>query len=146
MKKKKIILAIAFLLLIGIVIIGLLLFKSINKYSNITSITPSNLEEKINNKETFIVVITQTGCMHCENYLPEFNRTLKELQLEAYQLNVTGLSNEESTILNKYINFSGTPTTIFYRNGEEGTTLTRISGYASSTKIKERLKSLGYIE
>ena len=86
MKKKKIILAIALILLIGIVIIGLLLFKSINKYSNIISITPSNLEEKINNKETFIVVITQTGCMHCENYLPEFNRTLKELQLEAYQL------------------------------------------------------------
>ncbi len=125
----------------------MLVYKLTNKkYSNIVSITVSELEAKIQNKETFILVVSQTGCSHCKQYLPELNRTLKKINLTAYDLNVTGLKSEEATTLNKYINFSGTPTTFFYRDGEEKTTLNRITGYADEIKILERLKSLGYTE
>ena len=92
------------------------------------------------------MVISQTGCSHCKQYLPELNRTLKNVGLTAYELNITNQSKEETAILNKYVSFSGTPTTVFYKDGVETTTLTRISGYADQNKIIERLKSLGYIE
>lgn len=114
--------------------------------TKLVNVGMSELETKINNKDDFILVITQTGCSHCEQYLPELDRTLKEINLEAYTLNISNLSSEEKTTLNKYANFGGTPTTIFFTEGKEKTALNRIVGYASKAKITERLKSLGYIK
>ncbi len=147
MKNKNLFL---YILIVIIVIIGILLvyklaFKT-NENTNLIDITVSDLENKITNKDTFILVISQTGCPHCEQYIPELNRTLKEVNLNAYVINLTNLNSEEATTLNKYVNVSGTPATIFYHEGEEATTLNRISGYAPKVKIKERLKSLGYID
>lgn len=145
MKNILLYLVIAILIIGGILLVYNLAFKDKSE-SNIISINVSDLETKINNKETFVLVISQTGCSHCEQYLPELDRTLKEIDFTAYELNVTGISKEEGSTLNKYVNFSGTPTTIFFHEGEEATTLNRIIGYASKTKIIERLKSLGYID
>ena len=145
MKNKKI------WIILGIVLILVggcfLTYKLLNKkYSNIQSITVSELEQKINNKDSFVLVLSQTGCSHCKQYLPELNRTLKDIQFMAYELNITNISEEEQNTLNKIVNFSGTPTTVFYRDGVESTTLNRINGYANGTKVLERLKSLGYID
>ncbi len=117
-----------------------------NEKSMLINIKASDLETKINNKENFVLVISQTGCSHCEQYLPELDRTLKAVDFKAYVLNITGINNEEAQTLAKYANFSGTPTTIFFSEGVEKTTLNRIIGYASQAKITERLKSLGYID
>ena len=46
----------------------------------------------------------------------------------------------------KYINISGTPTVCFITNGEEETTLNRISGEVSLETTIERFKSNGYIK
>ncbi|MCI9280541.1 MAG: thioredoxin family protein [Bacilli bacterium] len=114
--------------------------------TKLIDIKMTDLEAKIENKESFILVISQTGCSHCEQYLPELDRTLKEINLEANVLNITNLNTEEKITLSKYANFSGTPTTLFFTDGEEKTSLNRIIGYASKAKIKERLSSLGYIK
>lgn len=119
--------------------------KNNNEATNLIYIGVNDLAEKIANKEDFILVMSQTGCSHCEQYLPELNRTLKEVNYKAFVINITNLNEEDTNKLNKYVHFSGTPTTIFYKEGEETTTLNRISGYTSKTKIIERLKSLGYI-
>ena len=66
--------------------------------------------------------------------------------MNAFVLNVSELSDKDSKTLSKYVNFSGTPTTVFMQDGEEKTTLNRIVGYASKNKIVERLESLGYID
>ncbi len=145
MKKnnKVLYIIIAIVVLIGIFLVYKFAFSSEN--SHIIPITVNELESKINNKDSFILVITQTGCSHCEQYLPELEYTLEEVNLEAYDLNITGISDDEQKKLAKHVNFNGTPTTVFYTNGEEKTTLNRIIGFASKAKIKERLKSLGYI-
>lgn len=150
MKNRKLNL-ILYIVIILIVLIGAFLvykfaFSEKVTESKLINIKVSELEEKINNKDTFILVISQTGCSHCEQYLPELDRALKEVDLNAYVLNVTGLDSANSSTLAKYVNFSGTPTTIFFNEGIEKTTLNRIVGYASKNKIKERLQSLGYID
>lgn len=114
-------------------------------FTHLEDVSLSQLDTKITNKESFVLVITQTGCSHCEQYLPELNKTLEEYDLKANVLNITNLSEEDSKKLSSYVNFSGTPTTIFFIDGEEKTTLNRLVGYASRDKIIERLKSLGYI-
>lgn len=138
-------LVIAIIVATGIFLVYKLAFTDKTE-SKLKNISVTELENKIENKETFVLVISQTGCSHCEQYLPELDRTLKEVNKEAYVLNVTGLDKENTATLSKYVNFSGTPTTIFFTEGIEKTTLNRIVGYASKTKIIERLKSLGYID
>lgn len=132
-------------ILLGVFLIYKLAFVH-NEESKLIDIKVADLETKINNKEDFVLVISQTGCSHCEQYLPELDRTLKAVDYNAYVLNISGISSEESQTLSKYANFSGTPTTLFFNEGIEKTTLNRFVGYASQAKITERLKSLGYID
>lgn len=144
MKNKKIIfgILIAILVISGIFLLYNFVFK---KETKLVNINVYELENKVNNKENFVLVISQTGCSHCEQYLPELDKALQEVNLNAYVLNISNLTKEDASTLSKYANFSGTPTTIFFHDGTETTTLNRIVGYASKTKIKEKLKSLGYV-
>lgn len=140
----KLYIIIGIIVLVGVFLVYKLAFT--NDENNLINISVNDLETKVNEKETFILVISQTGCSHCKQYLPELDRTLGEYDMEAYVINVSELSDKENKTLAEYVNFSGTPTTIFMQSGEEKTTLNRIVGYAPKNKIVERLKSLGYID
>ena len=71
---------------------------------------------------------------------------MQDYKINANILNISNLNQEETKKLAQYVNFSGTPTTIFFNEGKEKTTLNRLVGYANKDKIVERLKSLGYIK
>jgi thioredoxin-related protein len=146
---RNLILIIAIILVValGAFLVYKMAFNTSDDEENsVISIGISDLEEKINNKETFILVITQTDCSHCKQYLPELRKTLKKYNIVAYDLDIKKLDSDGTSTLAKYVTFQGTPTTIFFTDGEEKTTLNRIVGYAAESKIVERLKSLGYIE
>lgn len=130
--------------LLGVFLVYKFAFSDKQAETKLVNITVKDLENKVENKEDFILVITQTGCSHCKQYLPELDRTLKDMNLEASVLNISDLKEEEKVSLAKIANFSGTPTTLFFTEGTEKTSLNRIVGYASKAKIKERLESLGY--
>ena len=89
---------------IGIFLVYAFIIKDTTAESKLININVSELESKINNEETFMLVISQTGCSHCEQYLPELDRTLQEVNLNAYILNITGLDSENASTLNKYVN------------------------------------------
>ncbi len=142
--KKNILITIVTLI---ILISGAILLASIftKKDSKLINLTLPALKEKVENKDTFVLVLSQTGCSHCQQYIPELEKALKEVDFNAYLLNISNLSDEEYTDLTKLVPFSGTPTTIFFTEGTEKTTLNRIVGSKSKSEIIERLKSLGYI-
>ena len=149
--KKKIAIAIA--ILIVILSIGGLLFASITlnkeqkKLENrLIELTYDELSEKINNKETFILVITQTDCSHCADYKPVFEKVLLDYDLKAYEINQKKLSESEHAKLKEIANISGTPTTVFIVNGEERQTSDRIIGSKPESEIVSRLKAMGYIK
>ncbi len=151
MKSKNLKFIIGVILIIVIILGAFLIynfvFQNNNKESNnLVNINMTDLEQKINSKETFMLVISQTGCSHCEQYLPELDRTLSDYDLKANVLNISNLSDSDSKKLSQYANFSGTPTTMFFIDGEEKTSLNRLVGYASKDKIVERLQSLGYVK
>ena len=146
MKKKWLILG---AILFSLILITSLFFALKPKQNNIISISGAELLKKLENKETFILIRTQDGCHHCEQYKPILNRVLTENNLNAFELNSTTLNKENQSIRNeidKLFNISGTPTTIFISNGIETTTINRIVGISTYTNVVEKLKEQGFLK
>lgn len=143
---KKIIWAITIILILGV--IGGILFYSRDKDKNhFISLSGEEFKEKINNKDSFILLLIQTGCHFCEEFKPIVNEVIKENDgLKIYALNLTDMSTEEKAFLVNIANTTSTPTMIFIVNGEEETSLNRMIGKVSKSKLITRLESLGYIK
>lgn len=114
--------------------------------SSITEISYSDLEKKLENKQSFILEIVQDGCSNCESFSPKFDKILKKYQLTAVSINQAKLSDIDSTKLESLYNITGTPTVIFIEKGEEPSILRRIIGDVSEDKIITKLKNAGYIK
>lgn len=117
-----------------------------DEYSNIKEISYSDLENMLFEKQSFILLVAQTGCSHCEAYRPVFNKVLKENKITAYEIDTRKLTEQEYMSFNEFAYVSGTPTTIFVKDGEEISTSNRLIGNVSSDKIVSRLKALDYIK
>ena len=125
-------------LLIGIFIVFL---TGCGSNSTIIEVDYSKLEEMIDNKESFILEVVQTGCSHCEEFSPRFKAVLKTNDLEAYSLNLYNLTEEESEKFSKLTtSVTGTPTVLFFKDGKE--TSNKISGAVSNEKIEEFLEKI----
>ena len=150
MKKKIAIIAII-IVIIG-AISGLIYASTVlnkkeqEQEKHLIELNLSELKEKLENKESFILVITATYCSHCAEYKPVLSEVLTEYDLVGYFIEQDKLNEEELAELKQIANISGTPTTIFIQDGAEESTNTRLSGNQSRTKIISRLKTMGYIK
>lgn len=138
-----------------ILLIGIIVFIVAKPQKNgIVSITGEELLTKLENKETFILVVTQDGCTHCEKYKPILNRVLTENNIYAYELDLRKVKQNESEEIENEIAKTfgtkaqgfGTPTTIFINDGIEKTTINRLVGSLNYNALKERLKERGFIK
>ena len=127
-----------------IIVIGIIFLTGCTNNNPITNIDYNKLETMINNKESFILEIVQTGCSHCEEFTPRFKNILKNNNIETYSLNLYNLTKDEKNKFNDLTTISGTPTVLFFENGKE--TSNRIYGAVNDDKIKEHLKKAGYIK
>lgn len=148
--KKKIMIGAGFTLIIAA--FGLLIFAMISsaitnaeKDKTLISISFKELEKKIENKDTFILVLTQKQCSHCLEYKPVLKEVLYEYNLKAYELDQKTLTKKEKAKLKDIASITGTPTTVFISEGSETATATRIHGAASKGAIISRFKAMGYI-
>ena len=151
MKKKGLIIGISAVIVfaIGAMIYAGIVLNSKEKNENkyLIELKIDELKEKINNKESFILLISQTTCSHCAEYKPKFKRVLSSNKVTAYYIEKDLLNKEDEGYLNTVANISGTPTTVFIVDGEEANTAYRISGSnADEQKIKDRLIAMGYIK
>ena len=143
-KKKIIILvSICLLILVSAIIADRILSK--NYYNEISY---SNLMKKLDEKGDIIILISQTTCGHCMTYKPKLEDISNTYKVPVYYIDVDTLNENEYKSLNSRLNFSnsGTPLTIFLKNGEETTAANRISGDASREKIINKFKNNGFIE
>ncbi len=125
-------------LLIGILALMLTGCSSSNV---ITEIDYSKLEEMIDNKESFILEVVQTGCSHCEEFSPRFRAVLKTNDKEAYSLNLYNMTEEEGKKFSELTtSVSGTPTVLYFEDGKE--TSHKINGAVSNEKIEEFLEKI----
>lgn len=150
MKKKMVtsIIVLVILLSVGAMIYAgiTLKGKEINEDKHLVELKINELVEKVNNKESFILVVTQTTCSHCAEYKPRLKKILADNDIIGYYIEKDLLSEEETTTLNNIANVSGTPTTVFITEGTEVSSNTRLVGAKSVDAIESRLKAMGYIK
>lgn len=142
-KKKVFILVVVCL----VILVGAFIADRILGKSYLNKIGYDEIIEKIENKEDFVLLISQTTCSHCANYKPKLKDVANEYKLNVYYIDVDLLEEEEYNNLNSYLSFktAGTPVTLFLLNGEEKTVANRIKGDSSKDKIIKKLKSNGFI-
>ena len=134
--------------LLFICFLGILLFTGCSS-KGYEEINFSTLNDKVRNKESFILFIGAESCTHCDDY----KRTLKSIK-EDYEdivfhyIDIDKLSVEQKKELTNIVNYNGTPTTVFFKDGvEDGKSgYNRISGSMDYEYVIQKLKQNGYIE
>ena len=148
--KKQIIVGVILFIIVILICVGIFFFakqlEKNNESKYFIQLSGEEFKEKMENKEDMVLVITKSGCSYCELYIPVFKKLVEEYELVTYYINVSTFDDEEYNYYKSKFTISGTPTTVFIKDGEEGTVSNRIVGNAPEYKILDRLKSLGYIE
>lgn len=149
---KKILIGVGILLLLALMVGGIIYIRQTKQYEqeeldkHLVLLNVSGLKDKIENKDTFMLIITQTTCEHCEAYLPVFKKVLADYDLTGYQIHQDLLQGEDLAYLKSVASINGTPTIIFLKEGEETSTLNRLVGDRSRSETIDRLRVMGYIE
>lgn len=142
-KKNYLILGIVLLVLI---IIGIILSTS-NNNSNLIKLSYNEILEKVNNKEDFVLCVSASECSHCMSYKPKLKKVSNKYNIKIYYVDVDTLTKEDYNEFKDKFSFDGsTPVTIFFKEGEEKTTATRIEGDVSTDRIISKLKKNGFID
>lgn len=140
--KKYLGLIIFGIIIVGLIIVALVFNESDDKY--IHEISLDNVIDKIDNEDSFILYIKQTDCEHCKAFTPNFVSVLSENNVEAYTLNISNLSDDDNDLYKETFDVEGTPTVLFFNDGNES--LIRINGEQTKAKIKSKLESTGFIK
>ncbi len=141
-----------FLILIGtiiIILVAIIIIFSIignNKEEYLKEINYIEYVEKVHNNESFILYVKQTDCPHCIKFTPKFNTILDKYEIEAFVINLTELDETEKDLFIKDLSVSSTPTVLFFENGIELGSFSRIIGVQSEKYIINKLKQHGYIK
>ena len=117
-----------------------------NENSPITEIEYKVFNEKLTNKDNFILEVVQTGCSNCSNFTPTLESVLNEYDLTAFSINITNMTEKDR---NKFLDdygIDGTPVVLFFKNGRETSTLKRIVGNQDADTVVSKLKANGLIE
>lgn len=115
-----------------------------NKY--LKEISYKEYHELLDNKESFILEIMKTDCPHCKNLKPKLEEVASKYGIEIKVLNTANMSKEDVDKLYDETGISGTPTILFYTDGEEGSIYSRIKGNVSEEKLISKFKDNDIIE
>lgn len=106
----------------------------------------STMVEKFDQKEDFILFIGSTDCSHCSLYKVTLEQVIKKYHVDIYYIDISKFSTTEKGKLRSYVNYDGTPTTAFIKDGEETSMYDRIEGNQPYDKVVEKLKKQGYLK
>ena len=139
-------------LFIGIIILFIILVSILaiinitgKKDGTLSSLTYKEVKEKTNNKEDFILVVSQSTCSHCATYKPKL-----EIIAQKYGINIFYIDydkeKEKEKFLNEFDLNGSTPVTIFIKKGKQTSLLDRLEGDVSKEKAIEKFKKMGFIK
>ncbi len=112
-------------------------------YSNIEQLSFKNFKRKIENKESFVILISQTTCSHCIAFKPIYNEVFKKNNTVGYELDLLTLTQDERLEFVNMLEIDGTPTTLIYIDGvvqEE-----KKIGVITETDLTNYLSKYGFI-
>lgn len=120
--------------------------SNLSGYSNITLISVEDYKNKIANKEDFIIIFTQTNCGGCIRFKPVLNELLLEKNLTIFEIDLKQISEEDFFYFIDDCSIESTPTLVFYKDGIEMDSSTRLVGNNKAEVVEERLRTTGFIK
>ncbi len=103
----------------------------------------TQLEEKINSKEDFILLIGAENCSACKSYKVVLEKLIEKYKLDIKYIDHSKLSEDEEADLLSNFYFTATPTMVFIKKGKE---IDRMVGNQKYSKTLEKLKEKNYIK
>ena len=150
MKKKDIILIVALLV---VVVLGCVIMKgekvkpnytlplSLTGDAGLKLLSYAEYQEKIDNNEAFVVILSRESCSHCQNFLPVAKKFAEDTKVPMYYVDTDTFSQEDwntfsksNTFLKKNSENWGTPTTIVLAGKEA---VYYIEGETTADKLQE---------
>lgn len=132
-----------------ILIIAIILIMNImnpNK-GELIALNYKQLKEKIDKKEDFILVISQSTCTHCASYKPKLKIIAKKYNIDIYYIDYDIESEKnQKQFLSDFDLDGSTPITIFIKNGKQTNLFDRIEGDVSQEKAISKFKKMGFIK
>lgn len=142
---KKTMSFISLFLVLALLLVGCENKEDSNESKYLVEVNYSTFTSMVDNGDSFILEVVQTGCSNCTAFTPKFESVLEEYEITAYSLNLSDITDlEKDDFLNQY-EVSGTPTVMFFKDGKETSTMKRLTGNQDKEKIISKLKSNGYI-
>jgi len=86
-------------------------------YENIQTITLSQFENKVLNKENMAVLVASSTCYDCIAFEPTINKVFKDINKKIYRLDIVEFNQEEINRFRTYYSFTSTPTIFIVKDG-----------------------------
>lgn len=144
-KKKIRLIGISGVILL-LVLIALYIYSGNNIREYFIGIDYNELTEKIDNGESFVLVVSSTACSHCAQYKPKVKNFAKDNKVKIYYTDIDLYSEDDSETFSESFNVKGTPETLFFIDGQEESVMGRLSGDVSVDKLKSSLQKYGFID
>lgn len=128
-----------------LLIISIILLSGCNKYNEYTQINYEELQKKLDNKDSFVLVVGSSTCSACSKYKTTMEKVIKDKDIEIFYIDLNSLTTEEKSKLYSKFVVNSTPTTIFIKNGIEESTYNRIVGAAGYSEIIDKLEKMEFI-
>lgn len=106
-------------------------------------VTFQELNDMIENKEDFILMIGAESCSACKSYKIALDKIIEKYKLDVKYIDNDKLSDDEYADLQSNFYFTATPTTVFVENGKE---TDRMVGNKKYSQTVEMLKEKKYIK
>lgn len=113
-------------------------------YTETIALTYSEYEAKIQSKDSFVLLMWQTGCGHCETFEPILNEVISKYNLEIYSINLAEVTNEQYSKIKNKTFISGTPTTVVFKDGITQTK--KLVGAVKTKDVIDYLVKYNYLE
>lgn len=139
---------IGIIILFIIIVASLLIINILNpKKGNLIALNYKQVQSKIKNKDSFILIASASTCSHCAEYKPKLIKIAKEYKINIYYIDYDlESSKDQKEFLNNNKLNGSTPITLFIQNGKQTSIFDRLEGDVSKEKVVEKLKKLGFIK
>ncbi len=139
---------IGIIILFIIIVASLLIINILNpKKGNLIALNYKQVQSKIKNKDSFILIASASTCSHCAEYKPKLIKIAKEYKINIYYIDydLESSKDQKEFLSNNKLNGS-TPITLFIQKGKQTSIFDRLEGDVSKEKVVEKLKKLGFIK
>ena len=117
-----------------------------NSPDNLKRISMDELNEKLDNNESFPLLINSSRCSACIAFKPTINSVLASHDFTLFYVEVDEFTEDEHEMLNQLFNIRGTPSILFIKDGDETSVLNRVVGNVPENELISALRNNGYID